>query len=129
MGVQIEIVKTDEAAAAIGPYSQAIVVGEFVFSSGQLPVNPKTGEVITGNITSQTEQVLKNIHAVLEAAGSNLESIVKTTCYLADMSDFAKFNEVYGKNITGKPARSCVAVRQLPKNALIEIDVIALTAD
>ena len=121
----IEKVSTQNAPAAIGPYSQAIKVGNLVFTSGQIPLSPETGDIVGGNITEQTEQVMKNLGAVLSAAGSGYEKAVKTTCFLADMNDFAAFNEVYAKYFTTKPARSCVAVKTLPKNVLVEVEVIA----
>lgn len=116
---------TKNAPDAIGPYSQAIVTNGLVFTSGQIAINPESGAVEAQTITEQTEQVCKNIKAVLEAAGSSLENVIKTVCFLKDMSDFAVFNEVYGKYFTGKPARSCVAVKELPKNVLVEIDTVA----
>ncbi len=119
-------VHTDNAPAAIGPYSQAIVHGDIVFTSGQIPINPVTGNVEAEDIVSQTEQVMKNLGAVLAAAGSSYEKAIKTTCFLADIADFAAFNEVYAKYFTEKPARSCVAVKTLPKNVLVEVEVIAL---
>lgn len=119
-------VHTDNAPAAIGPYSQAIVHGDMVFTSGQIPINPETGNVEAEDIVSQTEQVMKNLGAVLAAAGSSYEKAIKTTCFLADIADFAAFNEVYAKYFTEKPARSCVAVKTLPKNVLVEVEVIAL---
>lgn len=118
-------ISTDKAPAAIGPYSQAIVAGNLVFTSGQIPINPETAEVEAVGITAQAEQVMKNLGAVLAAAGSSYEKAVKTTCFLADMADFAAFNEVYGKYFTEKPARSCVAVKSLPKGVLCEVEVIA----
>ena len=119
-------VHTDNAPAAIGPYSQAIVHGDIVFTSGQIPINPVTGNVEAEDIVSQTEQVMKNLGAVLAAAGSSYEKAIKTTCFLADIADFDAFNEVYAKYFTEKPARSCVAVKTLPKNVLVEVEVIAL---
>lgn len=116
---------TPDAPAAIGPYSQAIVAGKLVFTSGQIPINPATGSIEAVTIQEQTEQVCKNIKAVLEASGSSLEKVVKTVCFLADMNDFAAFNEVYAKYFTGKPARSCVAVKTLPRNVLVEVDTVA----
>ena len=116
--------KTNNAPAAIGPYSQAIEANGFVFASGQIPVNPATGEVPEG-VEAQAEQVMKNIGAVLIAGGCGYEDVVKTTCFLADMADFAAFNSVYEKYFTQKPARSCVAVKQLPKDVLCEVEVIA----
>lgn len=120
-----EKVYTKNAPDAIGPYSQAVKVGNLVFTSGQIAINPETAAVEATTIEAQTEQVCKNLSAVLEAAGSSLEKTVKTVCFLSDMADFAAFNEVYGKYFTGKPARSCVAVKTLPKNVLVEVDVIA----
>ena len=121
----MEYVQTNSAPAAIGPYSQALVSGGLVFTSGQIPLDPATGAVVAGGIEAQTEQVMKNLAAVLAEAGSGLEKAVKTTCFLAEMNDFAAFNEVYARHFTGKPARSCVAVRQLPKSVLVEVEVIA----
>ncbi len=118
-------IHTDKAPAAIGPYSQAVQCGALLFTSGQIPIDPATGEIVSGGIEAQTEQICKNLKAVLEAAGTNFENVVKTTCFLADMCDFAAFNAVYGKYFTGKPARSCVAVKTLPKNVLAEIECIA----
>ena len=118
-------VHTDNAPAAIGPYSQAVITGNLVFTSGQIPINPATGAVEATDIKDQAEQVCKNLSAVLEAAGSSLEKAVKTTCFLRNMEDFAAFNEVYAKYFTEKPARSCVAVRELPKGVLVEVEVIA----
>ncbi len=118
-------VSTDKAPAAIGPYSQAIVCGDMVFTSGQIPINPATGNVETEGITAQAEQVMQNLGAVLSAAGTGFEKAVKTTCFLADMGDFAAFNAVYAKYFTTNPARSCVAVKTLPKNVLVEVEVIA----
>ena len=118
-------VQTNKAPAAIGPYSQGIVVGNLVFTSGQIPLNPKTGVLEGENITEQTHRVCKNLQAVLSAAGASLKSAVKTVCFLNDMADFAAFNEVYAQYFTEKPARSCVAVKDLPKGALVEVEVIA----
>ena len=118
-------ISTEKAPGAIGPYSQAIEIGEFVFTSGQIALNPATGAVEATTIEAQTEQVMKNLAAVLAAAGSDLTKAVKTTCFLKNMSDFAAFNEVYGKYFTGKPARSCVAVAALPKDVLVAGEVIA----
>ena len=117
---------TDKAPAAIGPYSQAIMVDKFLFASGQIPINPATGEVEAEGIEAQTTQVMKNIGAVLEEAGIDYTKVVKTTCFLADMADFAAFNKVYEQYFTEKPARSCVAVKQLPKNVLCEVEVIVV---
>ncbi len=121
----MEKVYTQYAPAAIGPYTQAMRSGGFVFTSGQIAINPATGNVEADTIEGQTEQVCKNLCAVLEAAGSSISKAVKTVCFLADMNDFAVFNEVYGRYFTTKPARSCVAVKQLPKNVLVEVEVIA----
>lgn len=118
-------VSTDKAPAAIGPYSQAIIHGGLVFTSGQIPINPESGAIDAKDITAQSEQVMKNLEAVLTAAGSSFEKAIKTTCFLANISDFAAFNEVYAKYFTEKPARSCVAVKDLPKGALVEVEVIA----
>ena len=121
----IKKISTEKAPAAIGPYSQAAVLGNIVFTSGQIPINPETGIVEAVGITAQTEQVMNNLGAILEAAGSSYEKAVKTTCFLADMSDFVAFNEVYAKYFTEKPARSCVAVKTLPRGVLVEVEVIA----
>lgn len=118
-------IHTDNAPAAIGPYSQGWISNGFFFTSGQVPLSPATGEVVGSNIAAQTEQVMKNLSALLEAAGTDFARVVKTTCFLADMRDFAAFNEVYGKYFTEKPARSCVAVKTLPKNVLVEVELIA----
>ena len=121
----MKIIETKNAPAAIGPYSQAIVIGDLVYTSGQIPINPASGRIETDDIKAQAEQVIGNLSAVLDAAGSSLEDAVKTTCFLANMKDFADFNEVYAKYFTGKPARSCMEVSALPKGALVEIEVIA----
>lgn len=118
-------IHTEAAPAAIGPYSQAMVTGGLVFTSGQIAIDPATGNVETADIVGQTEQVMKNLGAVLAAAGSSYDKAVKTTCFLADMADFAAFNEIYGRYFSSKPARSCVAVKTLPKNVLCEVEVIA----
>lgn len=120
-----KIIHTNNAPEAIGPYSQAVTVGNLVFTSGQIAINPESGNVEATTIETQTEQVCKNLKAVLEASGSSLEKVVKTVCFLRNMEDFAAFNGVYAKYFTGKPARSCVAVRQLPKDVLVEIDTVA----
>ena len=120
-----ETVYTKNAPDAIGPYSQAKIVGGLIFTSGQIAINPAKGNVEATDIEGQTEQICKNLAAILEAAGSSLDKAVKTVCFLADMNDFGKFNEVYGKYFTSKPARSCVAVKTLPKNVLAEVEVIA----
>ena len=121
----MKTIQTSNAPAAIGPYSQAKVVNGFVFASGQIPLNPATGEVEGTTIEAQAEQVMKNVGAILKEAGVGFENVVKTTCFLAEMADFAAFNSVYEKYFTGKPDRSCVAVKQLPKNVLVEVEVIA----
>ncbi len=120
-----EKVYTKNAPDAIGPYSQAVKCGNLVFTSGQIAINPETSQVEAVGIKAQTEQVCKNLSAVLEAAGTSLDKAIKTTCFLAEMADFAEFNEVYGKYFTSKPARSCVAAKQLPKGVLVEVGVIA----
>lgn len=120
----MKVISTSNAPAAIGPYSQGFVVGNLVISSGQIPVNPENGE-IPADIATQAEQSCKNVKAVIEAGGSDISKVVKTTCFLADMADFATFNSVYEKYFTSKPARSCVAVKTLPKNVLCEIEAIA----
>ena len=117
-------VNTKKAPAAIGPYSQAIVTGNLVFTSGQIPINPETGIIVGENIAEQAEQVCKNISAVLEAAGSSVDKTVKTVCYLKNMEDFTAFNEVYSAYFVSRPARSCVSVKALPKDALVEIEAI-----
>lgn len=121
----MEIISTNNAPAAIGPYSQAVKVGNLLFTSGQIAINPENGEVVEGGIAEQTEQIMRNLGAVLKAAGLGFENAVKTTCFLAEIADFATFNEIYGKYFTGKPARSCVAVKDLPKGVLAEVEVIA----
>lgn len=118
-------IHTNNAPAAIGPYSQAIVTGNLIFTSGQIALNPETGVLEGANITEQTHRVCKNLSAVLAESGGSLESAVKTVCFLSDMDDFAEFNAVYGQYFTEKPARSCVAVKELPKGALVEVEVIA----
>lgn len=120
-------VATTKAPAAIGPYSQGIMANGFLFASGQIPIIPETGESAQGDIYVQAEQVMKNVGEILKEAGTDYEKVVKTTCFLAEMSDFAAFNSVYEKYFTGKPARSCVAVKELPKNVLCEVEVIAVT--
>jgi 2-iminobutanoate/2-iminopropanoate deaminase len=121
----MKVVYTDKAPAAIGPYSQAILIKDLLFTSGQIPVDPATGEIKGDSIAEQAEQVMKNLGEVLREAGTSFENAVKTTCFLADMGDFAAFNEVYAKYFVSKPARSCVAVKTLPKNVLCEVEVIA----
>ncbi len=120
------VISTQDAPAAIGPYSQAILCGNMLYTSGQIPLDPATGTVVGDNIRDQAEQVMKNLSAVLTAAGTSFANAVKTTCFLADMADFAAFNEVYATYFTSNPARSCVAVRTLPKGVLVEVEVIAL---
>lgn len=121
----INKISTDKAPKAIGPYSQAVLCGGMLYTSGQIALSPESGELVGENIAEQTEQIMKNLSAVLEAAGTGFQNVVKTTCFLADIADFAIFNEVYGKYITSAPARSCVAVKSLPKGALAEVEVIA----
>lgn len=121
----IKKISTTKAPAAIGPYSQGIIAGDMLFASGQIPIDPATGEIHGSNITEQAEQVMKNIGALLEAAGVDYTKVVKTSCFLADMADFVTFNEVYAKYFTENPARSCVAVKTLPKNVLCEVEVTA----
>ena len=120
------VISTPNAPTAIGPYSQAIRCGDMIYTSGQIPLDPVTGSVVGDEIRSQAEQVMKNLSAVLTAAGSSLENAVKTTCFLADMADFAAFNRVYATYFTSNPARSCVAVKTLPKGVLVEVEVVAL---
>lgn len=121
----LQKVSTDKAPAAIGPYSQGIIANNMLFASGQIPINPATGEIEGTDIAAQAEQACKNVGEILKAAGTDYAHVVKTSCFLADMGDFAAFNEVYAKYFTEKPARSCVAVRTLPKNVLCEVEVIA----
>lgn len=122
----MNVIHTENAPAAIGPYSQAILTDGLVYTSGQIPLLPESGTLVQGGIAEQTEQVCKNLASVLQAAGSDLTKVVKTTCFLQNMGDFAAFNEVYAKYFTGCPARSCVAVAALPKGALVEVEVVAL---
>jgi 2-iminobutanoate/2-iminopropanoate deaminase len=121
-----KVIQTDKAPAAIGPYSQALIHGDMLFASGQVPINPENGQVVEGDIKVQAEQVMKNVGAILDAAGVTYENVIKTTCFLKSMDDFAAFNEVYAKYFTGKPARSCVAAQKLPKDVLCEVEVIAV---
>ena len=121
----VKKIATTKAPAAIGPYSQAIAAGDFLFASGQIPINPENGQIEAQGIEEQAEQVMKNIGAILEEAGTDYSKVVKTSCFLADMKDFAAFNGVYEKYFTEKPARSCVAVKELPKAVLCEVEVIA----
>ena len=118
-------VHTDRAPAALGPYSQAVVSGGLCFTSGQIALSPETGEIVGADITTQTRQVLENLCAVLAAAGTSTEKVLKTTCYLAEIADFAAFNAVYAEYFPGKPARSCVAVKDLPRGALVEVEAVA----
>ncbi|MCR4989939.1 MAG: RidA family protein [Lachnospiraceae bacterium] len=122
----MKTISTPKAPAAIGPYSQGIVAGNMLYASGQIPIIPETGELETGDITAQAHQAIKNAGEILKAAGTNFENVVKTTCFLADMNDFAAFNAVYEQYFVSKPARSCVAVKTLPKNVLCEVEVIAV---
>ena len=118
-------ISTNKAPSAIGPYSQAIVFNGMLYTSGQIAINPETGSIDGATIEEQTEQVMQNLKAVLEEAGTSFENVIKTTCFLVDMKDFATFNGIYGKYFTEKPARSCVAVKELPKGALCEVEIIA----
>jgi len=124
-GIDMRIISTDSAPAAIGPYSQGVIINGLLFASGQIPLSPETGEIVDGGIKEQTEQVMRNIEAVLAAAGADFSKVVKATCFLTDMNDFAAFNEVYAKYFTGKPARSCVAVAALPRGVAVEVEIIA----
>ncbi|MCR5209501.1 MAG: RidA family protein [Lachnospiraceae bacterium] len=121
----MKVISTDKAPAAIGPYSQAIIAGDTLYASGQIPINPATGNVEAQGIKDQARQAIENVGAILKAADTDYEHVVKTTCFLADIADFATFNEVYAEYFTGKPARSCVAVKDLPKGVLCEVEVIA----
>lgn len=123
--IMLKYVETPHAPAAIGPYSQGIVINGFAFFSGQIPLSPTTGEIVGSTIQEQAEQVMQNIAALLESQNAQFTDVVKTTCFLSDIGDFAAFNEIYAKYFTGKPARSCVAVKELPKGALCEVEVIA----
>lgn len=125
----MKVISTEKAPAAIGPYSQGIVAGDFFFASGQIAIIPETGEIAEATIEAQTEQVMKNIGNLLAAAGVDYSKVVKTSCFLADMGDFGAFNEIYAKYFTSKPARSCVAVKTLPKNVLCEVEVIAYLSE
>lgn len=122
----MEKIHTNDAPAAVGPYSQAVLANGVLYASGQIALDPKTGALVSGGIEAQAEQCCKNIEAVLKEAGLTTDSVVRTMCFLADIADFAAFNEVYAKHFTGKPARSCVAVKDLPKGALCEIEVTAV---
>lgn len=121
----MEYISTDKAPQAIGPYSQAVRAGDFLYASGQIPINPENGQIEAVTIEEQTDRVCRNIGEILKAAGTDFEHVVKTTCFLAEMSDFAAFNAVYEKYFTGKPARSCVAVKKLPKDVLCEVEIVA----
>jgi len=121
-----KVIQTDKAPAAIGPYSQALIHGNILFASGQIPIDPANGQVVEGDIRVQAQQVMKNIEGILQAAGLTFTNVIKTSCFLKNMDDFAAFNEVYEKYFTGKPARSCVAVAKLPKDVLCEVEVIAI---
>lgn len=121
----MKTIQTDKAPVAVGPYSQAKISGGFLFASGQVGINPAIGAIVDGGLEAQTEQVMANIAAVLEASGSSFDQVIKTTCFLADMADFKAFNEIYAKYFTSKPARSCVAVKDLPLGALVEVEIIA----
>ena len=121
----MKTISTDKAPAAIGPYSQAKIAGNMLFASGQIPIIPETGEIAQGDITVQADQAIRNVGEILKEAGLGYDDVIKTTCFLDDMNDFAAFNAVYEKYFTGKPARSCVAVKTLPKNVLCEVEVIA----
>ena len=121
----IKKVSTDKAPEAIGPYSQAMICGNMLYTSGQIPLDPATGNIVDGGISAQTERIMKNLEAVLKEAGTSFDNVVKTTCYIADMADFGAFNEVYAKYFTNAPARSCVAVKALPKGALAEVELVA----
>ncbi len=120
-----KIISTSQAPAAIGPYSQGVITGNLLFASGQIPINPQDGSLVEGDIAVQTHQSCKNVGAILASAGLSYDNVVKTTCFLADMADFAAFNEVYAQYFVSRPARSCVAVKTLPKNVLCEIEIIA----
>ena len=122
----IRKINTENAPAAIGPYSQAVILGNILYTSGQIPVCPVSGQVVGNNVTEQALQVMKNLEAILKESNTCFENVIKTTCFIADMNDFAKFNEVYAEYFTSKPARSCVAVKTLPKNVLCEVEVIAV---
>lgn len=125
----LRVISTSKAPAAIGPYSQAIAAGDFLFISGQIPVNPKTGEIDGDDIATQARRVCKNIGKILKKAGADYEQVVKTTCFLSDLGDFMAFNEIYGEYFTGKPARSCVAVKDIPKGVLCEVEAIVYIGD
>ncbi len=121
----IKVIQTDKAPAAIGPYSQALIHGNMLFASGQIPINPESGDIVEGGIKEQATQVMKNISAILDEAGISFKNVIKTTCFLKSMDDFVAFNEVYAEYFIGKPARSCVAAQKLPKDVLCEVEIIA----
>ncbi|MBE5965894.1 MAG: RidA family protein [Lachnospiraceae bacterium] len=121
-----KVINTSKAPAAIGPYSQALIHGSLLFASGQIPIHPENGQVVEGDVKAQAHQVMKNIGEILAEAGTSYENVIKTTCFLKSMDDFAAFNEVYAEYFTGKPARSCVAVQKLPKDVLCEVEVVAI---
>ena len=125
----IKTVSTDKAPAAIGPYSQGKIAGGILYASGQIPIVPETGEIVDGDISAQAHRAIQNVGEILKAAGTDFDKVVKTTCFLADMNDFADFNSVYEQYFTDKPARSCVAVKTLPKNVLCEVEVIACVGE
>ena len=124
--MEIKKISTTDAPAAIGPYSQAVAVGNLLYTSGQIPIDPETSLMVDGDISAQAERIMKNLAAVLKAAGTDFENVIKTTCFLVDMADFAAFNAVYEKYFVSRPARSCVAVKTLPKGALAEVELVAL---
>ena len=124
--MEIKKISTGGAPAAIGPYSQAVTVGNILYTSGQIPIDPETSLTVEGDISVQAERIMQNLSAVLKAAGTDFENVIKTTCFLADMADFAAFNAVYEKYFISRPARSCVAVKTLPKGALAEVELVAL---
>ena len=124
--MEIKKIITTDAPAAIGPYSQAVAVGNLLYTSGQIPIDPETSLMVDGDISAQAERIMKNLAAVLKAAGTDFENVIKTICFLADMADFAAFNAVYEKYFVSRPARSCVAVKTLPKGALAEVELVAL---
>lgn len=121
-----QVIHTDKAPAAIGPYSQGLIYGNLMFASGQIPIDPSTGQVVEGDIKAQTKQVMKNIQGLLDEVGATADQVIKTTCFLKDMNDFASFNEIYAEFFIGKPARSCVEVARLPKDVLCEVEVIVV---
>lgn len=124
-GSLMKKINTDKAPAAIGPYSQAVIVNGILYTSGQIPINPESNQLVDGGIKEQTIQVMKNLQALLDEAGTSTDKVFKTTCFLYDMGDFAAFNEIYSEYFTGRPARSCVAVKELPKGVLVEVELIA----